>query len=255
MQGTGTMIERLELRQLLTAQLEGNVLRVTGTDGHDRFRIFIDKGDLIVDQDGDETRFSASDVDQVQVQAGDGDDQVLLFPEIRNAQLDGGNGSDTLIGGDRDDTLDGGGGDDHLDGKGGADIIIGGSGFDSADYRFRTEGLTLSINNKPDDGANGGSEGDNIRDDVERIVGGFGGDRISGSSNDNSIDARDGDDTVFGLGGNDSLDGGNGDDLLDGGNGDDRARGQAGRDQMDGGDGNDSFDSADDETDTVIGGP
>ena len=249
------MIERLELRQLLSAQLEGNVLRVTGTDGHDRFRIFIDSGDLIVDQDGDETRFDASDVDQVQVQAGDGDDQVLLFPEIRNAQLDGGNGSDTLIGGDRDDTLDGGGGDDHLDGKGGADIIIGGSGFDSADYRFRTEGLTLSINNKPDDGANGGSEGDNIRDDVERIVGGFGGDRISGSSNDNSIDARDGDDTVFGLGGNDSIDGGNGDDILDGGNGDDRARGQAGRDQMDGGDGNDSFDSADDETDTVIGGP
>jgi hypothetical protein len=249
------MIEPLELRKLLSAQLEGGVLRVTGTDGHDRFRIFISSGDLIVDQDGDQTSFKASDVDQLQVSAGDGDDQVLLFPEIRNAQVEGGNGSDTLIGGDRDDTLDGGGGDDHLDGKGGADVLIGGSGFDSADYRFRTEDLTLSINNKPDDGANGGSEGDNIRDDVERIVGGSGDDRITGSAADNSIDARGGNDTVFGLGGNDSLDGGDGDDVLDGGNGDDRARGQAGRDQLEGGDGNDSFDSADDETDTVIGGP
>jgi Ca2+-binding RTX toxin-like protein len=249
------MIERLELRRLLSAQLEGGVLRVTGTDGHDRFRIFIDSGDLIVEQDGEATSFKASDVDRLLVQAGGGDDQVLLFPEIRDAQLEGGDGSDTLIGGDRDDTLDGGGGDDHLDGKGGADVLIGGSGFDSADYRFRTEDLTLSINDKADDGADGGAEGDNIRDDVERIVGGSGDDRITGSGDDNSIDARGGNDTVFGLGGNDSLDGGDGDDSLDGGNGDDRARGQAGRDLMDGGNGNDSFDSADDETDTVIGGP
>src|SRR5215207_5955366 len=84
--GIATMIEPLELRKLLSAQLEGGVLRVTGTDGHDRFRIFISSGDLIVDQDGDQTSFKASDVDQLQVSAGDGDDQVLLFPEIRNAQ-------------------------------------------------------------------------------------------------------------------------------------------------------------------------
>ena len=87
---------------------------------------------------------------------------------------------------------------------------MGGAGFDSADYRFETADLTLSI----DGVANSGGEcgGGNISLDIERIVGGMGNNFITGSDADNSLDGREGNDTIFGGLGNDSIDGGAGND-------------------------------------------
>jgi hypothetical protein len=171
------------------------------------------------------------------------------------AELEGEDGSDTLIGGNSNDTLRGGAGNDHLDGKLGADIFDGGGGMDSADYRFRNENLVLSINNQADDGANGGNEGDNIQVDVERIVGGDGDDDITGSDADNSISAGSGNDTVAGGDGNDSIDGDAGNDLLVGQIGEDRLTGGSGADSMQGNGGDDTFLSEDGVRDEVAGGP
>jgi hypothetical protein len=250
------MIEKLEQRMLLTAELNSNgVVEVRGTDEGDTIRIRTAGDQLVVSENGNDTSFTLTDVQGISVRADDGNDLVQLDPDVMAAELEGDDGSDTLIGGDGNDTLRGGAGNDHLDGKLGGDIIDGGGGFDSADYRFRDENLTLSINNQADDGAGGAAEGDNIQVDVERIVGGNGDDDITGSDADNSISAWRGNDTVSGGDGNDSIDGDEGNDLLIGQVGDDRLTGGSGADRMEGSGGDDTFLSEDGERDEVMGGP
>jgi Ca2+-binding RTX toxin-like protein len=250
------MFERLEQRILLTAELKPDgTLEVTGTDGADNIRLMIAADQLIVRDDAGDTPFNLADVTAVHVRAGAGDDHVQLDPGVPFAELEGEGGDDTLIGGDSDDTLEGGAGNDVLDGKGGRDVLDGGADFDTADYRFRTEDLVISLNDAPDDGANGGAEGDNVRSNVERVVGGSGNDLIVGSDADNSISTGDGNDTVLGGLGNDSLDGGNGDDWLIGEQGDDRITGGPGQDLMEGRSGNDTFVAAQDgQRDSLEGG-
>jgi hypothetical protein len=140
-----------------------------------------------------------------------------------------------------------------VDGKVGADLLIGGAGFDSADYRFETADLTLSIDGVANE-SGGGAEGDNISLDIERIVGGSGNDFITGSDADNSLDGRGGNDTIYGGLGNDSIDGSEGNDVLAGESGDDVLTGGPGRDTMTGGAGSDSFITNDGEPDTLDGG-
>src|SRR6266850_977151 len=250
------MFERLEQRILLTAELKPDgTLEVLGTDGADNIRLLISADQLIVRDDAGDTPFNLADVTAVHVRAGGGDDHVQLDPGVPFAELEGEGGDDTLIGGDSDDTLEGGAGNDVMDGKGGRDVLDGGAGFDSADYRFRNEDLVITLNDAPDDGANGGAEGDNVRSNVEHVVGGSGNDLIVGSDVDNSISAGDGNDTVLGGLGNDSLDGDNGDDWLIGEQGDDRITGGPGQDLMEGRSGNDTFVAAQDgQRDTLEGG-
>jgi hypothetical protein len=250
------MFERLERRTLLSAELQPDgTLLVTGTDADDNIRLFVSDGQIVVRDGSGDSQFTKSDVTAIDVKAGDGDDHVQLDPDVPAADLEGEAGGDTLIGGDQDDTLEGGAGNDHLDGKGGADVFRGGAGFDSADYRFRTEDLVITLNDAPDDGANGGNEGDNVHSDVERVVGGSGNDLIVGSDADNSVSPGDGNDTVLGGVGDDSLDGDGGDDWLIGEEGNDRLTGGPGQDLMEGRNGNDTFVAAQDgERDTLEGG-
>src|SRR5258706_9495053 len=227
------MFERLEQRTLLTAELQPDgTLLVTGTDGNDNIRLFVSDGQIVVRDDAGDSPFALSDVTAIHVQAGAGDDHVQLDPEVMGSLIEGEGGADTLIGGDGDDTLRGGDGQDVMDGKGGADLIDGGNDFDTADYRFRSEDLNISLDDAPNDGANGGAEGDNVRSNVERVVGGSGNDLIVGSDADNSISAGAGDDTVLGGLGDDSIDRDNGDDWLIGGQGTDRITGGARRELM-----------------------
>src|SRR2546423_1095885 len=220
------MFERLEQRILLTAELQPDgTLLVTGTDGDDNIRLFVSDGQLVVRDDAGDTPFALSDVNFIHVQAGGGDDHVQLDPEVMGSLIEGEDGADTLIGGDGDDTLRGGDGQDVMDGKGGADVIAGGNDFDTADYRFRTEDLNISLDDAPNDGANAGAEGDNVHSDVERVISGSGNDLIVGSDADNSISAGAGDDTVLGGLGDDSIDGNDGDDWLIGEQGNDRITG------------------------------
>jgi cysteine-rich repeat protein len=132
--------------------------------------------------------------------------------------LIGGNGADTLnglagndllIGGPGNDTLNGGDGDDWFGEDGdpsnglGQDIMIGGKGTDTADYSARTVALVITLDGSANDGA--GSEGDNVKSDVENVIGGSGNDRITGSAASNQL---------TGGPGNDILTGGAGDDVF-----------------------------------------
>lgn len=86
--------------------------------------------------------------------------------------LGGGAGADLLNGGDLAGTA--GSGNDTLDGGGGPDELRGGDGVDTASYATRTAGVTVSPDDVADDGQAG--ELDNVRSDVETLLGGAGDD-------------------------------------------------------------------------------
>ena len=103
-------------------------------------------------------------------------------------------------------------------------MLGGGAGSDLADYLFHTVAVTASIGAGPD-GADGGSEGDDIQGDVERIRGGSAGDTLTGDANANVLIGQAGQDTLVGGGGDDTLQGGDGLDILQGGDGADTLQG------------------------------
>jgi Ca2+-binding RTX toxin-like protein len=153
--------------------------------------------------------------------------------------LSGGLGSDTLAGLGDADILNGDGGDDIFDegmASNGNDVLNGGAGSDTADYSGRSVDLIVTINGTANDGEM--SENDNVRTDVEIVLGGSGDDEITGGTGANTLNGGDG---------NDVLNGGAGNDILIGG---------LGTDEMEGGAGNDTFDeeAADSDADEINGG-
>lgn len=172
-----------------------------------------------------------------------------LFGEDHNDYLYGGLGNDMLYGGNGNDVMFGDAGNDSLDGGLGADDFNGGTDMDSALYISRVENLTITLGSTADDGAVG--EKDNVRTDVENVIGGKGNDRITGSSAANRLFGGEGNDWISGLGGDDVIGGDAGDDRLFGGTGKDVLNGNLGNDVLvtldsvsdtaNGGDGVDSF--------------
>ncbi|HET7502574.1 MAG TPA: calcium-binding protein [Kofleriaceae bacterium] len=183
----------------------------------------------------------ATDIETLK--GGQGDD--ILTGSAGNDTIYGGPGNDTITGGDGNDTLYGDAGNDTFDegtSPSGADVIHGGSNGtvpvnnllgDTVSYAGRTLAVVVSL-----DGIARGAEGDKVMADVENVIGGAGGDTITGSASDNVLDGGDGNDTIHGGSGNDVLRGGDGNDTLFGD------------------DGNDTFDegSAPDGNDTMVGG-
>lgn len=176
--------------------------------------------------------------------AGEPGEDDRIAADVENAV--GGDGPDELRGDGGPGVLAGGGGDDLLDGRGGADRLEGGDGTDTADYATRRGGVTADADNRADDGQSG--EADDVRSDVERLVGGGGDDRLSGTDAPNVLIGGDGNDTLTGGRGDDDLQGGPGRDVakgeddadvLDLGPGDDEARGGRGEDRLLLGDGHD----------------
>lgn len=208
----------------------------------------------------------------------------------------GGSGGDTLIGsspdapvGDPlnrpvalitgDNVLDGGPGNDLIDGQAGADTMIGGPGSDvvtyigietaDASYPGKAEPVNATIDGVADDGGATdqsndptGSRRDNIGQDVESVVGGYGDDTLTGDGGDNTLrggpgndylDGGGGDDIVAGGAGNDTLLGGAGNDDLLGKTGDDVLHGGPGSDSLNGGPGNDTLDGGSG-PDSLVGG-
>lgn len=188
------------------------------------------------------------------VNAGDGNDTVgtagrddTLNGGAGQDTLNGGAGNDKLLGGADDDVLDGGPGSDTLDGDTGADVLNGGDGVDTADYHGRTAGVTVDLDGVADDGTTG-VEGDNVRTDVENILGGSGADELTGSdlaTVQNRLVGNDGADKLTGLAGVDQLVGGAGADTLDGGEGRDHMFPGPGSDTMSGGAGDDEVSYSD----------
>jgi hypothetical protein len=174
---------------------------------------------------GGEDEFAAANALPMTVDAGPGEDEVTTGP-----------GPDVVLGGPGDDEIDldtnnsagtssevdGGTDDDEL--KIGRDsratIVRGGEGRDTATYRFASGARTVTIDNVANDGGSG--EGDDVRTDVEVVVGGSSGDNLTGSGNGETLDGAAGTDTLTGLGGPDTLIGGPGpNDHTFGGEGDD----------------------------------
>ncbi|GGR93310.1 hypothetical protein GCM10010252_34960 [Streptomyces aureoverticillatus] len=163
---------------------------------------------------------SASDLEKLVADTGDGNDRVTVDPG-NNAYL-------TLHGGKGDDTLKANG-YVTIHGDAGADRTTGGGGAWG-------------------EGAFGGAGDDTMTGCASSCDGGTGDDTLTGTDRPNSLTGGDGKDTVHGKAGKDDIRGGRGDDKLYGdrsddtmyGNsGDDLLRGGAGRDKLSGGPGRD----------------
>jgi len=108
------------------------------------------------------------------------------------------------------------------------------------DYEQRTIGVSVLMDNKPDDGAP--SEGDNVLSDVEFVTGGAGDDIFVGNGRPNVFNTYGGNDTISGRGGPDQLGGfGEGNKTISGGGGADLLLGEAGDDLLRGGSGPDTL--------------
>ena len=192
-------------------------------------------------------------------------------PTVANAPLsvlNGGEGNDTLNGGSRadalnggpgDDTMAGNGGNDSLNGGTGADSMGGGEGVDTVSYADRAVGVVVTLDDLANDGTPANNEHpegerDNVRTDVERVIGGRGNDRIAGNGAANIFSGGEGNDTLEGAGGNDIMEGGGGDDTLRGGEGNDILVGGLGHDSLFGDAGNDFLRAHDRLSDILDGG-
>ena len=135
---------------------------------------------------------------EVETVIGGSDDDHISGSPLADT-LSGGPGADTLHGEGAADMLNGDDGDDVLEGGAGGDTHNGGAGIDTADYGSRTASVTASLDGSANDGET--VEVDNVKPDIERLLGGSGDDTLTGN---NAVNV---------------LEGGAGDDLLDPGKG------------------------------------
>jgi Ca2+-binding RTX toxin-like protein len=133
--GTGTTSVGVDLAGVPgSGQGDGavDVIDISGTDGNDAIRLFIEDGALVVDGLAERIVIRGFDAnDQIVIQGLGGDD-VIDASAIANGGpqlvLSGGEGDDLLVGSGMDDTLIGGNGDDVLNGLDGIDSLDGGPG-------------------------------------------------------------------------------------------------------------------------------
>ena len=118
----------------------------------------------------------------------DGDD--MLFGGRGDDTLNGGDDDDMLSGGPDNDTYDGGGGDDMIHADLADQVIDGGEGNDTVSYA--KIGSRMSVMRSLD----GTTTGDATITNVENIIGGQGGDTLTGSAMSNVIEGHDGADTI-----------------------------------------------------------
>jgi Ca2+-binding RTX toxin-like protein len=132
--------------------------------------------------------------------------------------VDAGDGNDTVI--VRSDIL--------------RDVIAGGAGTDTADYRFYTTGLTidLAVATSVVVGSGATEATSDTLNGFENATSGSGADTLRGSTGANTLIAGAGNDTVIGGAGNDNLQGGDGNDLLQGDAGADTIATGAGTDTI-----------------------
>lgn len=225
---TTRRIENLETRTLFDAVAEpawpavmdaAGVITVTGTDGNDtvmfgNYRV----GSLhvlrvMVNQVS--TDFEDSSVAAIKVDVKGGDDLVCIGNHRFPSTISGGAGNDSLSAGNGNDKIDGGAGNDYLfgrdgndtlDGGAGADEMLGGNQTDTVDYSSRTAPLYIGVGEHDDDGAAG--EHDNVRGDVEVVLGGKGDDHLTTIYHDGrplELVGGAGTDTLGGINGADTL--------------------------------------------------
>ena len=225
------MIETLENRTLLTAVLSpAGVLTENGLPGAANDTILVSNAIVGTTpairvqhvNHGENQLFPASRVNLIVLNGFAGNDQLRLAPDVaKNAVINGhdgndllvgGKGHDRLFGGNGTDTMHGMNGNDLLDGGLGADNMFGGLGVDTATYATRVATVIVTIDGIANDGQVG--EGDNVRLDVENLIGGRASDSLTGSAAANRIFGGLGNDRIIGGAGADSLFGQDGNDIF-----------------------------------------
>ena len=215
-------------------------------------RIVVDAGAEV-----DSITIDASVAKDVLVNAGDGDDIILINAEGNHtlngdagndrlvvggaamaSTLSGGEGDDVLQGGDANDSLTAAGGNDLLSGGDGDDTLRGGEGDDDADGGLGSDDLFGDAGN---DSLTGGPAGEGTMDGQNSVEGGEGDDFVQGGNANDTLRGGGGEDTLSGNEGDDDVRGDGGEDLVFGGDGNDSLRGGEGNDQIEGGAGNDRY--------------
>jgi len=124
----------------------------------------------------------------------------------------GGGGDDIICGGSGNDTIYGDSGNDLIIGEGGNDTINGGADADTASYSDHVTPVVALLPGGP-----GGEVGEaDSFVSIENLVGGTGGDTLTGDLVANVLSGGAGNDTLNGGAGDDTLVGGIGADALDG---------------------------------------
>ncbi|OQP88299.1 hypothetical protein BTR14_02345 [Rhizobium rhizosphaerae] len=153
---------------------------------------------------------------------------ALLYnddPRSLIENVEGGSGSDVIIGNRANNQLAGGKGDDKLSGLEGDDVLIGGlgkdrldggAGSDTASYARASAGVKVDLA-KP--GQNTGEASGDQFIAIENLLGSRFADRLAGDAGSNSLDGGAGKDVLLGGAGDDLLIGGEGADVLTGGAG------------------------------------
>ncbi len=210
----------------------GNDILIAGTD-HDTFHGGPGKRDLVSYRNRSHPVGVTLDHVANDGEPAEGD---LIGADVEGAigstdddQLTGNAGPNWLYGSGGGDILVGGAGNDHMSGTifgdefgaefDGSDVFFGGPGKDTVDESNHVGNLVLTVDGVKDDQVAGHPEQgiDNIRPDVENVVGGDGDDDITGSNGANRLVGGPGNDTLSGLGGPDVLVPGPGADTLSGG--------------------------------------
>ena len=264
-----------EAAEMITVQVQGNNVIVTGTSGPDSPTItddcslgaycteFIDSVDFLYAAPCEPSSSLSVQCPTpgppvVMVNLGAGNDEFVsggAYQSIgpgHTVVVDAGPGNDVLEGagaveiwklGEGDDQLqpDQIGGPDEV----GPDDISGGPGSDFVDYLFSAaddySGLTISFDDLPNDVSAIANDIDNVRSDVERLKTTNNNDTITGNDLPQNIDGSSGNDTISGGGGDDVINGWYGVDPIEGGAGADTIYGGRDNDSITGGPGYDTI--------------
>jgi Ca2+-binding RTX toxin-like protein len=229
-----------------------------GGDGNDIWLAdaTLDGNDYFAGDDGTDTMSYQARSSRVTVlldgQDGDGNlvgGEIDADSGVENVV--GGSAADSLTGNAQGNELRGGGGNDTLTGAGAADMLLGeagndtfnegstssgsdtiggGVGLDKVSYASRGTRVTVTLDNRRNDGVLG--EADWVQTTVEVVVGGRAGDLLVGGGAANRLLGANGNDTLTGGAGADTLEGGAGNDVLGGGTAVDRLLGGSGNDRL-----------------------
>ena len=125
-------LEALESRRLLSVSLDDDGrLRVNGDNGDNEITFDRVGGTLIVNEDGRERAFDASDITFIDVDGNGGNDVIDLRDGRIRADVEAGAGDDTILGSAGRDTLEGDAGRDLIKGFKGNDKLEGSEGRDT----------------------------------------------------------------------------------------------------------------------------
>jgi hypothetical protein len=150
----------------------------------------------------------------IDVDLGGSGDLFIAEAQTEPVVVAGAGGDDRVTTGPGNDILDGGSGSDTLMAAGGRDEVVGGSGQDVVRYDDHTSSLKVSLDGQGNDGDPVLEERDNVRSDIEVVIGGTAADVLVGDAGANELQGADGDDRLEGGGGVDRFAGGMGADTI-----------------------------------------